>query len=279
MANDQPFSGTYSYQDGLNLDGDAGLTDDARFGYGYNSLAPAPLSPASGYSGTSGTFYGGFVINTLDNATALGDTLSPNGHGVHQNGSTDHLKFQTQHSGNHHHTFALMMYWDKTGFLNDTNLATVTFDATSNLSVSVRNDSNLEPDAHLHFVVRNGTQFYVSQAFWGGVSPSTTEPGYQGVFPDGATINYNPAASPFGWKAYNPTGLDLQFGHGSWVTPTFDNVTAVGFYVDTLNFTGGPTNNSNLEITGFAVNAVPEASHAVLSLGALGALMLRRRRA
>jgi hypothetical protein len=275
VANDQEFNGSYTNVDNIDLDNDS-VADDSKFGYAYNALSPAPLSPSSGYSGTSGTFFGGFVINTLNNPSSLGESLQPNGQGVHQNGPNDHLKFQTQHSENHHHTFSLLTYWDKADFLNGGSGAYISLDTLSNFSLTIRNSTNVQDDIHLHFLIRQGNQFYTSEAFFGGTGASLLEPGRLGDIPDGGSAVFNPLANPtLGWKAYAPDGLNLQWQHGDWSPQNFDNITAVGYYFDTLNFT---QNNSNLEITGFSFSAVPEPSSALIALGGFGTLLLRRRR-
>jgi len=272
LQNTAEFSGSYTNQDGLNFDGGP-VANDSRFGFAYNAAAPAVLSPPSPYSGTSGTFYGGFVVNTLNQVDTNG--LQPNAMGVHQNGPEDYIKFQTQHSGNHDHTFALFMYWDKSDFLNGGSDGAISLDNLSSFSLNIRNSSNFTADAHLHFVIRNGSQFYTSQAFYNGDGASGEE-GFLGQVPDGGIATYNPSVGGFGWKAYNPDGLDLQWSHGGYENPTFDNITAVGFYFDTLVFGQG---NNTIDITNFSFSAVPEPSSALIALGGLGTLLLHRRRA
>ena len=272
VSSPQPFNGTYTYQSGFDFDGIGG-TNDSRFGYAYNAGSPTLLSPSTGYSGTSDNFYGGFVINTL-NVDSNGDTLQPNAHGVHDDGVNDHIKIQTQHSGNHHHTFALLTYWDKTDFLAATNTSVI-LDSNSAFTLSTLESSNFQPNAHLHFVIRNGSQFYVSQAYWGGTNLLDTD--RQGDLPDGGSVVYNPFTTGLNWKLYNPNGLDLQWTHGSYdyTSSSFTDITAFGFYVDTLNFT---QNNSNLEIGSFAVTAIPEPSRALLLMAGLMGVLLKRRR-
>ncbi len=266
------FSGSYTTVNGLDLDGDSS-TDDSRSGYAYNAASPAVFSPPSPYAGVSGTFYGGFVVNSLNTDGDSGKILQPNAQGVHQDGP-DHIKFETQ-TQKTDHTFALFTYWDKSDFLNGGSGGTISLDNLSKFSLSIRNSTNVQDDIHLHMVIRQGSQFYVSEGFFGGTGASVLEPGYLGVIPDGGTAEFFPTMSELGWKAYNPDGLDLQWAHGAWGDPVFDDITGVGFYFDTLAFT---QNNSNLEITDFSFTAVPEPGSAALALGALGTLLLLRRR-
>lgn len=268
VTNPQGFSGTYASITGLDIDGD-GANDDMRFGYPYNASTPALFSPSSGYSGTSDRFYGGFSVNALNSSTAA---LQPNA-GVVSSAGPDFMRMQTQQTANTSHNFAWFMYWDKSDFLNGWDSATVGLVDAGTMSVNIRGSSNFQPETDLHFVIRQGTQFYVSEAYWS----NTTAPGsgYQGLLPiNGGTITFNPLLlGSFGWKLYNPDGLDLQFVHGGYEFPTFDDITAVGFYFDTRAFT---QNNSKIEINGFSV--VPETSSALLALGGLGVALLTRRR-
>lgn len=276
VANSQSFQGSYSYESGLDLDGDTN-NDDSRFGYGVGAtpLSPANVPPGA-YSGTSSTFYGGFVINTI-NADSNGDSVGPNGQGVHQNGATDHIKMLTQHSGNHHHTFAFLVYWDKADFLNGGSTVPVALDGAGSFSFTPRSNSNITAETHLHFIVRDGSQFYVSEAFWSNTV--SAEPGWQGLLPDNATTVFDATSPEWGsWQPYNPSGLGIQFTHGGFVTPTLSNVTAVGFYLDTLVFSA---NTNNLEIDGFSVvaNPVPEPGPLAVALliGVFAVTSARRR--
>jgi hypothetical protein len=272
VLNYQPFSGSTTRENNLDLDGVDG-NNDSRFGIAHNKTSPAPLSPSNGYSGTSGTFYGGYVINTINNPEGAGQTLQPNAAGAEEDGP-DYLRLETQHSGNYHHTFAYLVYWDKSDFLNGGNTQTITLDMLSAFSLNIRNSSNFTDHAHLHFVLRNGTQFYTSEAFYNGVGASA-ENGFLGAVPDGGIATYNPIDQGFGWKPYDPDGLDLQWTHGGYLNPTFDNITGVGFYFDTLGF---DQNHNDIEIRGFSFSAVPEHSIAFLAIGGFGMMTLIRKR-
>ena len=270
VTSPQGFSGTYTSITGLDIDSDGAL-DDMRFGYPYNATNPALFNPSSGYSGTSDRFYGGFSVNALNSSAA---ELQPNAGSVLSAGQ-DYMRMQTQQTQNTSHNFAWFMYWDKSDFLNGWDSATVGLIDAGTMSVNIRGTSNFQAETDLHFVIRQGTQFYVSEAYWSNAT--APESGYQGPLPlNGGTITFNPLSlGSLGWKLYNPNGLDLQMQHGGYVFPTFDDITAVGFYFDTRAFT---QQNSKIEVNSFSVLPVPETSSALLALGGLGVALLTRRR-
>lgn len=127
-------------------------------------------------------------------------------------------------------------------------------------------------------MIRQAAQFYVSEAFYGGVAPYTAEPGYLGPMPTNGVASYNPlepSLSGLGWKAYNPDGLDLLWTHGSYGPKVFDEITAVGFYFDTLVI---DQNTNKMDIEGFIFGGIPEPTSVLLALGGIGMLAMRRRR-
>lgn len=272
VQNNADFSGSYTTDNGLNLDGDP-LANDSRSGYAYNAGSPGVFSPATNYTGPSGTFYGGFVVNTLNTDGDTDKILQPHAQGIKPDGP-GYMIFETQTKKNDH-TFALFTYWDKQDFLNGGSGGTISLDSLSSFSVDIRNATNVQNDIHLHMVLRQGSQFYVSEGFFGGTGASQAEAGYLGVIPDGGTAEFFPDMADLGWKAYDPSGLDLKWAHDVWGEVEFNDITAVGFYFDTLAFS---QNNSKLEITSVSFTAVPEPGSAALALGALGTLLLLRRR-
>jgi hypothetical protein len=278
------FEGTVVVETGLDLGG--GPATDSRFGLpfvGGPSGLPAtntPMSPVMPtYTGQSETFYGGYSVTRFDTDTPA--LLNPNSAGLSsQSGGT--IAFEVQSVANQQHRFTFLPLWDKTNFLNGGDSNPVAMDITSGITFSLRSAqcTNCQPEVHLHFVVRDGSQYYVSQAFWGGTDP--TELGYQGSFPDGEVVTYTALPGSF-WQAYNPSGLDMAFSHGPYTQPTFSNITGVGFFVDTLSLLGGgpAQNNNQIFVQSFSVSGfvVPEPSRAVLAMVGLGAcLMVRRRR-
>ena len=254
------FQGAWTSEVNLDLDGDA-LTDDSRFGLALGERTP--LSPDY----TDGRFYGGVSINKVNNVVP--DTLSSGNYSVH-NASTDHLVVHTQHSGNHHHTFDALFYWDKADFLNGGDVMGVTLDGTSVLSVATLPTSLVKGDEHLHFVIRDGSQFYISEKYYG----STPGPSQLGLFPDGATVSLAPNESQ--WSLYDPSGLALHFEGTTFSPHVFADVTAFGFLMDSKTF---ESNSSRIEISGFSASAVPEPSAALLAgMMCLASVAWRRRR-
>jgi len=188
--------------------------------------------------------------------------------------------FETQHSGNFDHTFALLMYWSKEDFLNGGNaIPNLSFGNDSTFMIMTRQATNIQADTHLHFVVRNGGQFHVSEAYWGGnILPPDPDP-RQGVFPDGATVTYNPIGlTGLKWRQYDPNGLALQWTHGEYdfTSDSLTDITGLGFYVDTID---PSQKNSQLEINSFMVTGlIPEPGSIVLAIAGLGMMPGFRRR-
>jgi hypothetical protein len=239
------FQGAWTSESGVDLDGDA-ATDDSRFGMALGERTP--LNPEY----TDGRIFGGVSINTINNIVP--DTLSSGNYSVH-NASTDHLVVHSQHSGNHHHTFDALFYWDKAGFLNGGEVMGVVLDGTSIMSVETLPASLVKGDEHLHFVIRDGSQFYISEKYYG----SAAGPNQLGLFPDGATASLAPNDSH--WSLYDPSGLSLHFEGTTFNPHVFADITAFGFLVDSKTF---DANSSRIEISGFSASAIPEPSVALL---------------
>lgn len=146
-------------------------------------------------------------------------------------------------------------YWKKENFLNDGNTGTVTFSADSKITYG----TSFGAGNTVRALVRDGSQFYVSST---AVAAGTT----------GLTDLNNKT-----WYSFNPVaGNYLSFVLDTTQTPvahTFTDVTAIGFYNTSTNYIAVSSFTANGLVT-----AVPEpATMALLGLGAMGALLRRRR--
>lgn len=242
----------------LDLDNDS-VADDSRFGLVIGNRTPA--SPD--YFG--GTFHGAVSINTIDNVVA--GSLAAANYGVH-NAGTDHLVVHSQHSGNHHHTWDALFFWDKADFLNGGDSMPVSLDNDSVITVSFLNSSLNKGDEHLHYLIRDGSQWYISRKYYG----PAIGPDRLGPLPTGGDASLDPSATD--WAPYNPTGLNLHYATTAGSPHTFTDITAFGFFMDSEDFS---QNSSRIEISGFTVIAIPEPSGVWLALGGLLPLLRRRR--
>ncbi len=221
------------------------------------------FSPASGYSGPA--FYGGGSVTT---PAALG----ADNEGFHElsvanggAGAGDSIHWRVDANGATTHTNHVFVFfkkaqfeapWASGGGITSTQLADATFQlGTGQLIQSGPLDTTNR------WVVQDGSSFWVSIISLNLTQNNTFQTSF---------------ASITGWAPYDPTtGLAaLDFNEGSSFAPrTFTDVQGFGFYVEHED----GSDVTQVDIGSFAV--VPEPSHAVLSLGALGALLLRRRRA
>ena len=118
-------------------------------------------------------------------------------------------------------TYDAVFVWQKDGFLNGGDVAAVSFDETSLLSMQLRRNFDLwRGDGEMRWVVRDGEQFYMSEDQL--IKTSKWGLDYNSVVPT-ETL----------WAPYDPVGpIDIDFEqHAASFAPyVFTDVTAVGFY-------------------------------------------------
>ena len=224
----------------------------------------SPFSPTSGYSGVSDTFYGGGSVTR--EGTGTNDGFSEIS--ILNQGPNDSIHWHVD-TGGDSHTFHVLIYWDKSDFLGG-------LDAISNLTlggggatITTAQASGHHTDELLRWVVRDGTQFYVSDETVTLTNNDTFSVTYENV---GNWAGYSPN-DPAG----APTLADLQsldFDESGPYNPhTFTDVTGLGFYVEHEAATGP----IHVHIEEFSAT-IPEPSHALLTLLGLSLLSARRRR-
>jgi hypothetical protein len=114
-----------------------------------------------------------------------------------------------------------LLYWKKEDFLNSASDVTVTFDAASTLEILNYAGADGVVDnnfGRVRFVVRDGTQFYISEGF----GDKTTSSGFQ--LTDPSTTRWAPYTSSA------PYNLKFDAANAVFASHTFSNITAVGFY-------------------------------------------------
>jgi hypothetical protein len=249
-------------------DGVFTLGADSVTGRAYRSTPFSP-SPLSGYSGTSATFYGGGMVTRSN--SLLNDGF--NDLEVLNQGSNDSYHFHVD-TGGSLHTFHALTFWDKADFLNSLNLApNLYLTPGGQFSLTTAQSAGHHTDELLRWVVRDGSQFYVSEA--------------TSLLTNNASINV-PYSSLTNWKPYSPNqvvgaatisdllSLDFDESPAGFSPQTFNNVTGLGFYIEHESSTG-PV---HVHIENFsATAAVPEPSALALTLvGMLGLVRRRQRR-
>jgi hypothetical protein len=161
--------------------------------------------------------------------------------------------------------------WEKSNFLTG---GTISFDATSSLSVHLRTFNNNATGSGLRFVVKNGGTWYYSQA-----NHTTANNNATGIF----TLN-DPATAQ--WAVFNPEALSSDAATARslampssaiFSTVVFDNIQYVGFATENIKTANG---ESRLGVDNFKVTAIPEPSTYALLAGllTLGVAALRRRK-
>lgn len=151
VSGDQAFRAAFSTSPAIDTDSD-GTSDDYALYAAFDDTT-TPLSPSSGYSGVSAAFYGGVRFDWFSQAAFDGNSLRQ----VVENTTTDRITTRTT-KGNSATSAAIV--WIRKDFLLDGSGKKVSFDAASVLSVNLA-EVQLST---VRFIVRDGTQYYISQA-------------------------------------------------------------------------------------------------------------------
>lgn len=259
--------------------GQDGIEDNIT-GRSYSSTRPFSPNPGPQpgtlYAGTSATFYGGGSV-TNENPDPLDENdgfteLS----GINQ-GPNDSIHYHVD-TGGDSHTFHLLLLWDKADFLNGLDAAPTVGLSEGQFALTTSQSSGHQTDELLRWVVRDGSQLYVSE---GTVTISNNSTFITAFSALTNWAMYNP-------EDINPSGagtlsslLSLDFDENGPYNPhVFSDVTAVGFYVEHEQATG-PV---NVHIEGFSALfgpiSIPEpALPTLFGITFLFGSMVRRRSA
>lgn len=243
------------------LDGD-GAADDVRDVIPFSDTAA--LSPASAWNGTGANaiFHGGLQIVRLNAAAvtpaaAFTTTLNQN------DPVPDRVRIGVNTApGEAIDLISGVLVWTKPGFLEgfSTQRAAFAGSAADGLSVWLNNVTN----ASLRFVLRQGSDYYVSESTYGG------------AFAAGLLISLNgDSLGNERWAPWNPQ--DLRFTGTSFVPMDFDDITAVGLYFESTR-AGTPLlpagQNFNLTLDSLVLGAGPPPPTATLTLSAANGSIL-----
>jgi glucose/arabinose dehydrogenase len=210
----------------VDLDGD-GANDDTRGYLPWSDTQPISPNPIGGNhygnsyaQNTSWRFYGGVLLQRYNGN--FGSKWAeiwerPNG--------LDRIYYSADAVSDGWMALA----WQKTDFLEGGDAGAVSFDASS--SLEVLNYAGADGDANnnygrLHFVVKNGDQFYISNDYAEKNASSF--------------MLSDPASRE--WAVYNPSApysIKVDVGSASFAVRTFDDVTAVGVYHASEDRTSG----------------------------------------
>jgi hypothetical protein len=240
----------------------AGTVADRDVYYNYQDQSGTALSPTGGGYAAQ-PFYGGIFGEEYVDTGGFDDRKISNDD---TNGDYFNLRFQTTGSSGQSGRVHMAVFFDKGDFLAGADASPVSFDSASSLSFAP-DIARLENLGEVHWLVRNATQFYVSQTL---VADSA----------DGRLLDGTELAAEM-WAAYDPTAafnMDFDQASASFTTATsaFTDITAVGFMVDKDTFTAS---RHWLQFRDFEVDAVPEPGCAALLVaGGLVVLVCRRHR-
>lgn len=231
--------------------GDYVTTSTALQAGGYVAGEPQILSPASGYSGTSGTFYGATAIT----GTRTRDNL------IQQNSTSDRIQMKTSDAGTG--VGAFLVLWEQANFLGGLDTGNVAFGTGDQVSVQVATLANFSAG---RLVLRQGTSYYISDALLSSVSTFNLTP---------ASLNwYN--YDPTGWNAADASTLNTVGTAASIVSDgQIQNVTEIGFLFSSLDNSGNAARVQNFEVN---LTAVPETGSLALILPLAGTMVFIRRR-
>ncbi|MEK6234902.1 MAG: PEP-CTERM sorting domain-containing protein [Planctomycetales bacterium] len=270
--------------------------DDGRIGYSWDTSAQ--LNPVIGadFSGTSDTYYGGFVREQISHPAlkspagprdlVTGDLSSVQANqgnqffGVANSGGTDPVQVNIQGSASVLHRGYHAQYWKQEDFIGVGPTDCVSFDSTSSISITLTNTSaHIRDEGQLRFIVEEAGVFYISEIVFDNFSTPDLD---NGTFTLDSSNAFLTDDNDGNWAVYDPSGLDLNFDMdgASYTMQNFTKVTSVGFYIETDIFSGAVL---RYNIVGFEVDAVvtpiPEpGSIALLGLGVLGFVGWRVRR-
>jgi len=235
------------------VDGDGSSTDDCiafwEYKDGSNYLSPLS-STAITYDNeaTNARFYGGIAAFYNKTGISLTEGMLNNNHELR-----DDWNLMSVHSSSGLMERAYgFWFWNKADFLNGGSAVDnkVTFDANSSISVSNFRLSTNFPVGR--WVVRDGNQFYISEAKFGTTQYSATE---SFTITKYSTQSLHPNST--NWALYNPVApYDVRFKNpesATYTSHTFTDITAVGFYVARDLLSAG---NTQLKWHAFEVNAV-----------------------
>lgn len=224
--------------------GDDGLDDDKVKRLPFSDTLEVNPPVGSDYDGTNARFFGGGEVWRIDTTEKVLWRYAQ----VRENGIDDELYFGMTNSSINRDFLSLL--WAKEDFLN-LSLSRVIFNETSRLYANVTESNGGFP--RVRFLVRNGGQYYISDAHQDGVGEFELT---ASTLRDTFWAPYDPLASIQPVPGETATQADkLDYTVAS---EEFDDLTAFGFFCERHSFPAA--GNNNMAVADFEVFAAPAGS-------------------
>ena len=233
VSSTQPLAGNAFIGNGIDYDNDSVFDDEI----GGRAFSVAnPLSPSSGYSGTSGTFYGGAIVARLDYSG--GDTMFDKAD-IKNQGPNDSVHFHAQHGSALHNMHAIL-FWQQPDFLNGGS--PITFNSASFARIAIGSTpTEGMVGSDIRLIVRdNSNNYWLSETAFSSPNANdeflwnSSNQGFSATS-DGRWASYDPTKAFTGFGA----GTDLRFdSSGPYSDQKFSSITGVGIFGSSGNLVG-----------------------------------------
>ena len=216
----------------------------------FSDSSPAFQNGANNYTGIDN--YAGINVTTdatIDGGDFFRLLYRPNNGFRYQYADTDGTNTPTSVE------LSYVSMFLKQDFDNGLDAATVDFSGGGTMKVTVGDGGFGETD--LRFVVRNNTDYYISETSFDETAIDAIDPGEDVIAVELADVNNS------NWAIWDPTNARFDAGAATFSAESFTDVTGVGYY-------GLRQDNTSPvgDIVGFTA-AVPEPSTLGLALGLL----------
>ncbi len=237
-----------------------------------DTLTPASGSTTTGawtYSGLS--FYGGFiseVVNPNPVRTASASQMSAYSWGKDRSAGNMSFHFSNKVKAGEKLRDRAAIYVGAHALLGLPETDRLSFDSDSRLAFTFEkvwdatNPDNSTVAKKLRFLVRDGTTFYVSKTEQGWAASGVVQFGTN-------TLTFGSDSSDGEWAEWSPDeNVTFNAATATWATRDFQNITAVGFYIEDQGWRMTESSTSNMRMNnGFdvilsknaATNRSPEA--------------------
>ena len=259
--------------------GDDGLNDDVLRNFAYSESTELNPIIGAGYVSTStnnARFYGGIQEWNLDSTNTA--SVNSTGEDVQNNAGGDRNVLDATNNATKRYYAAFA--WSKADFQNGLDSTSdLIFNTSSSLSVNITENTAGGGNPHFdtRFMVKDGTQWYLSNTVSSGAAPTTLTLSGAALTSETWAL-YDPAAN----LQANPGVTDNDAGGASgeltYLAHTFTDITFLGIYTESTDNSAVGNRKMSWDTFSADVTSVPEPSSAALLLGGCGMLLGFRRR-